>query len=300
MSETRYRISQQMESRSDKEERDFWSYFDAYKMSGKGATVVRSELRSFQHVTNESRVRDEALLAKKKGRPKMREQKPSGTDAFAFENFLTAQAKRSNWFGGELSPTTEYDDWISGVDAVVEWRAEDGGLPIRMAIDFTSTTQFETLYKKSDKLEGNVTVKYFRSAIENEDGEPKEFRASMPIVLLGLDEEGFREIVRRAVPLDHHHPLRRLLLEQTAAQVDFQLTELTRFISGTQMARNGRPIDEVLDRGVHPKIKQRFHDLSRLKERVDEELVRASLIPIDERWTKIAATSKTHLTLSGR
>lgn len=140
--------------------------------------------------------RDEAFLAKKKGRPNMREQKQTGSDAFAFENYLTAEAKRCGWFGGELIPTAEYDDWVSGVDVVVEWLAEDGGSPIRLAIDFTTTKQFETFYKKSNKLEGNVVVKYFRSALEREGGEPKELRASMPIVLLGIDKEGFREIAR--------------------------------------------------------------------------------------------------------
>ena len=41
-----------------------------------------------------------------------------------------------------------------------------------------------------------MVVKYFRSALEREGGEPKELRASMPIVLLGIDKEGFREIAR--------------------------------------------------------------------------------------------------------
>lgn len=261
---------------------------------------MRPELRSFRHVSEESMARDVALLAKKQGRPGMREQKQTGSDAFAFENYLTAEAARCGWFGGELVPTTEYDDWVSGVDAVVEWPAEDGGAPVRMAIDFTTTKQFETFYKKSDKLEGNVVVKYLRSALEAGDDGQKELRASMPIVLLGTDKEGFREIARRGDPVGPDHPLRRLMLEQAAAQVDLQLDAVAALVNGTQMARHGKSFDEALDLGVHPKIKRRYHDLVRLKARVDAELARARGIPLDETWKRIAAASKTHQILSGR
>lgn len=282
------------------DQKSVWSFFDAYKVSGAGASVVRPEPRSFRHVNEESMVRDEGLLAKKQGRPNMREQKQTGSDAFAFENYLTAEAARCGWFGGELVATTEYDDWVSGVDAVVEWPANDGGPPIRMAIDFTTTKQTETFFKKSDKLEGNVVVKYFRSALERENEQPKELRASMPIVLLGIDKEGFREIARHGEPVGPDHPLRRLMLEQAAMQVDLQLDAVTAFVNGTQMARRGKPFAETLDLGVHPKIKQRYHDLVRLKARVDEELSRARAIPLDETWKRIAASSKTHQILSGR
>lgn len=260
---------------------------------------MRPELRSFRHVTGESLVKDEALLAKKKGRPHLREQKQTGSDAFAFENYLTAEAARCGWFGGELVVTTEYDDWVSGVDAVVEWPAKDGDSPIRMAIDFTTTKQFETFYKKSDKLEGNVSVKYFRSALEREGDEPKELRASMPIVLLGIDKEGFREIAQRGEPVGFDHPLRRLMLEQAATQVDLQLDAVKRLVNGTQMVWHGKSFEEALNLGVHPKINQRYHDLARLKARVDEELARARAIPLDETWKRISATSKTHQILSG-
>ena len=51
------------------DQKSVWSFFDAYKVSGEGASVVRPELRSFRHVSEESMARDVALLAKKQGRP---------------------------------------------------------------------------------------------------------------------------------------------------------------------------------------------------------------------------------------
>ncbi len=272
-------------SKSEQERQtSIWSYFDGYKTPGVGKAVARPDFQSFHHISDTSKERDGALLKTKKNKPNLREQRTDGPDAFAFENFLTTEAKRLNWFGGELTPTTEYDDWVCGADAVVEWPSPNEDHSLRLAIDFTSTNRMETFFRKSDKLFGNVLVKYLRSAIEREGGLPKEMRASMPLVLLGFNDDVFRFLAEQKEPIDSQHPLRRLLLEQAAAQIDFQLTESAQ----TKM------------RGRKQKIERRHHDLSRLKQRIDTELEQARLIPLDDTWRHLIKTSLTHQVLSGR
>lgn len=281
----------------EREDASIWSYYDAYKVSGKGKAVARPELESFHHQSEEKKRRDEALLAKKMDKPRLREQKQTGSDAFAFENFLTAEALRNNWFGGDVHVTTMYDDWISGVDAVVEWPSDEGGEPIRMAIDFTSTDKFETFYKKSDKLEGNVLVKYFRSGLEKEDGQGKEMRISLPIVLLGAGKEVFQDIAESRAVVGHNHPLRRLLLEQAASQIDLQLRVLREAVNASQPARQGGSFEEALNTGMHPKIKDRYQDLVRLQKKIYTELEKARAEIQGEDWERLA-TSKTHRVLA--
>lgn len=264
-------------------EKRLWSFFDAYKTTGEGRAVARPEIAEFTHVTEETKRRDMDLLQQKMGKPQLRQQRLEGPDAFAFENFLTSETTKHRWLGGECSSTTLYDDWVSGVDAVNEWR-DDDGTPLRLAIDFTSTHKVPVLMKKSDKLEGNVQVKYLRSRVEREGKTMKELRASMPMVLLGFDTVVFRLIAERNESFDHDHPLRRLLLEQACAQIDLQLKLLLEKTEGTVI--------------VSEKNQQRLTDLRRLKIRLDAELAAARKIPLDADWEAVAEQSITHRVLS--
>jgi|GEM_PF-1592843 len=306
-------------------ERAIWSFFEVYKTAGKGRATARPDMGTFLHVNEETRQKDQQLLAFKKNRPALREQRESGPDAFAFENYLTTQAGKYCWFGGELSPTTEFDDWISGADAVVEWPGD--GEPIRLAIDFTSTQDANILSRKSDKLEGNVKLKYLRSKVEEEDGRPRELRASMPIVLLGFDESVYRAIAQSEVsPPEELHPLRRLLVEQAASQVDFQLKLLSEKVFESPRARRAKNLMSVrekyftlsdkssaeqvrdfflrlepseIDALLNEKMKIRLRDLIRLKDRLAVELQRSQGIALDGGWQEVANQSKTHQMLSG-
>ena len=78
-----------------------------------------------------------------------------------FENFLVSEAIKNNWLGESGFRTTEYDDWISGADLVIEWPSI-GGKPVRVAIDVTAAETYQAYEKKSHKLEGPVMIKYFK------------------------------------------------------------------------------------------------------------------------------------------
>ena len=276
--------SMDLVDRSD-EEKDpqaVWSFFDAYKTPGIGSAVSRPDFETFSHVTEDTKQKDRLLLQQKMNRPTLREQKTQGSDAFAFENFLTTHAMNYRWFGGELSPTSVYDDWVSGADAVVEWPCDP---PIRLAIDFTSTVQDKTFWRKSDKLEGNVLVKYFRSHVERENGQPKEMRVSLPVVLLGFDDSVFRKIAEEQEPMSPDHPFRRYLLEQALIQIQTQLELFLKkekeggMTSGKNQNRKG--------------------DLERVLFQLTKEFEQASAKEIDKKWQAIVQQSKTHRVLSG-
>jgi len=317
-------MSESRNAGRETERRDVWAFYDAYKTAGEGNAVPRPDIDSFSHVDKETKRRDRELLKKKQNRPGMRIQRETGPDAFAFENFLTTMSQEHRWFGGELTPTTEFDDWISGADAIVEWPGD--GEPVRLAIDFTAAEDIETFFRKSDKLEGNVRLKYVRSAVEEEDGRPKELRAFMPLVLLGFDQSVYRSIAERKDDPDEHHPIRRLLIEQAASQIDLQLRLLIEKAFESPRAKRSKKLEGALqnyrslgkdftttqtidfistldereiDAVLNAKNKQRLGDLLRVKGQLTKETERAQEIELNEEWKRIAEQSKTHQILSG-
>jgi hypothetical protein len=299
---------------------DPWLFFEAYKHSGEGSAVVRPEMDSFSHVTEESKVKDRALLERKKGKTNLRIQREVGADAFAFENFLTAQAMEHNWFGGEIVATTEYDDWVSGADAVVEWKTD--GEPLRLAIDFTSAKREHVFFKKSEKLDGDVVVKYLRSKAEPE----KEMRARVPAVILGFDKSIFEHIATSGETVGPDHPLKRMLLEQAYAQIQMQIhfSLIRGFIS--PKARRARVDDGTKEQIANlteddskekllefyqgleqksrdlifaPKYRDRISRLLDIEQRLEQEVGQAKEeISLGGTWADLEQSSKTHHILS--
>jgi len=301
-----------------------WSYFDAYKQAGQGRAVARPELGSFTHVSEESKNRDIALLERKKSKPDLRERQEGAADAFAFENYLIAQAAEQGWFGGETVPTSEYDDWVSGVDAVLEWADDEG--PLRLAVDFTAAEKDRVFFSKSDKLEGNVRVKYLRSAVETVDGKSRELSASMPIVLLGFDKSVFRRVAECGGGPEIRRELGRMLVLQAAAQVDLQIVMTVRRIFEASRAKRTaagqeaaqavresgddltaeqavdlvRGLDaEARDTAFSKKNLSRFLELVRLKEKILDSLREsARSTDADPETQQLFKESKTHQILS--
>lgn len=90
----------------------------------------------------------------------------------ALEIIIADQIESSDWFGSDslFFRTTEYDDFVNGIDAVVEFNVGDDDHPERLAlaIDSTSNTDLQIINKKIDnnisKLVNNkLEVKYFQS-----------------------------------------------------------------------------------------------------------------------------------------
>ena len=177
--------------------------------------------------------------------------------------------------------------------------------------------------KKSNKLEANIHVKYLRSRVETEHGQPKELRVTLPIVLLGVDIPVYRLIAEKQDVLSHEHPLRRLLLEQATAQIDLQIKLLVQAVAGAKRNKGAKDLQEqylplgkdyTVDQAINfmhglstkslgmimsEKNQQRFKDLTRLKNRLDAELTTAQSIKLDNEWTTAVKQSITHHVLSG-
>ena len=308
------------------ETQEVWSFFDQYKVSGVGEATPRPNIDSFSHVTEESKERDKHLLERKMKNPTLREQVLSGPDAFAFENFLTTNTKKYNWLGGEITPTTEYDDWISGSDAIIEWVGLDNQ-PIRLAVDFTASITYDVFAKKTEKLEGNVSIKYLRSKVEKEDGKPKEMRVSVPLVILGFDNVIYQAIAEQNQPMSSNHPIRLLLLQQASPQIDIQIFFLVEKIFTSNRAKRDKGrgdsqekfkalgneftaeqaaqlihnLDEaVIDAVMKPKTKKRLLDLIAIKALIDKESKQAGETPLSDTWQRLATASVTHQILSGK
>ncbi len=88
----------------------------------------------------------------------------------ALEIIIADQIETSDWFGDTalLFRTTEYDDYVNGVDAVVEFDQPDGDHRIALAVDSTSKTELQTLVPKIDRniskiLTNRCGVRYYES-----------------------------------------------------------------------------------------------------------------------------------------
>jgi len=88
----------------------------------------------------------------------------------ALEIIIADQIETSDWFGDTalLFRTTEFDDYVNGVDAVVEFDESDGDHRIALAVDSTSKTELQTLVPKIDRniskiLTNRCGVKYYES-----------------------------------------------------------------------------------------------------------------------------------------
>lgn len=159
----------------------------------------------------------------------------------AVEAMLNVELDLSNWFGGVTFRTTRYDD-MKGVDAVIEWNAEETyGFVPRLAVDFSGSENSGRVAEKLDKLKNGTRVKYFRSQVERDDdgSEVEMTLEKMPTVVLGIDAaltEGIGQFAllhkttragkeRLPARLFAEHPIRQLLLEQAAVQIDKQIRD---------------------------------------------------------------------------
>jgi hypothetical protein len=206
--------------------------------------VVRPDLASFPHVGIQGRRED----AKTVEQLKARLGSFGDVRGDIVEAFLTAEIERANWFGASVFTTTAYDDYVNGVDLVLEFDANEEERPWRLAVDVTTSVTPELVQKKLAKMKNGAQVKYFQSDLESrEDGTPVyESLAQTPLVVLGFDREYVATLAKEAAPrrvtrsaTDTHgrsvqvadyakdafrdHPVGALVLEQARVQLAYQL-----------------------------------------------------------------------------
>jgi len=115
------------------------------------------------------------------------------------EMIVNEQIELNNWFGegARTQQTTDYDDYLNGIDSVVEFERDDGNQFLGLAIDatFGGHVSFDKKFRKIRKqlVEGKMgTVKYFRTV----DGEVEGKLNYVPRVVLSIDRKKVIEIAK--------------------------------------------------------------------------------------------------------
>lgn len=142
------------------------------------------------------------------------------------EGILCDQAERSDWLGphAQTIKTSEYDDFINGVDLVVEFdEPEQARKHLALGVDATFGTR--TIEKKFTRIKEEIdagqlaSIKYFRS----QNGSFMGRLSRVPRVVTGIDQEHLLDLAaiwnqgeNRALAV---HPVQRLVLAQIAQQL---------------------------------------------------------------------------------
>jgi len=132
----------------------------------------------------------------------------------ALEIIIADQIESSDWFGSDslFFRTTEYDDLVNGVDAVVEFNIGDYNNPERLAlsIDSTSRTDSHTIEQKIDRnisklFSNKLEVKYFESPNIDTDQIYKGVLKDVVPVVIGLEASNTNNLISlfsRLIKLD--------------------------------------------------------------------------------------------------
>jgi hypothetical protein len=144
-----------------------------------------------------------------------------------FEAEIVYQGEQANWFGGSavITKTSEYDDVVNNVDAVIEFKnLEEGSsshLGIATDVTFSSdnTKKFDGIKKKIER--GTLSkVKYFHSEFTHYHGQ----LSSLPEVVIGVEKGTILEVAElwkgnknKALA---QHKIQIMMLQQILAQLE--------------------------------------------------------------------------------
>lgn len=122
----------------------------------------------------------------------------------ALEIIVADQIEVSDWFGSSslFFRTTEYDDYVNGVDAVVEFNVGSETSPERIAlsIDTTSRTDTDAIGQKIDRniskiFSNKLEVKYFESPDLDATSRYKGAIKDVVPVVIGLEAQNVNQLI---------------------------------------------------------------------------------------------------------
>lgn len=181
------------------------------------------------------------------------------------EAILTRQIELANWFGDEATTfqTHQYDDYINGVDMVIEWPGDGEGEPVRLAVDVTLASNVDTIANKIMRVRQDIEQgksssakgKMFLSQVKyyvDPNTEEQTSLEMLPKVVIGTDIEGIKRLVQKAASVLRkvpganqkfsNDPCQFLFLKEVRVQLERQLwfstltlmSEMTKKNSGIQ------------------------------------------------------------------
>lgn len=118
-----------------------------------------------------------------------------------FETILAEQIELNEGFGQDalIIQTSEYDDLINGIDAIIEFDLEEGVSHLALGVDITFGIISGTkLQQKFESIRGDLNlgklakVRYF----ESEHGIAKGELSELPKVVIGVDRETVNELAK--------------------------------------------------------------------------------------------------------
>ena len=168
------------------------------------------------------------LFDKQKENPKNRETIMLGK---ILEAIVTEQIELNDWLGSNVNTqqTTDYDDFMNGIDFVAEMNEDGASRHMGFAIDATHGAK-KTIRMKLEKIRSQLNhgelgeVFYFQSLDKSFQGR-KRF---IPRIVLALDKKHVAEIARLWVRGEQtalsQHPVKEMILREIVTQLEGQLT----------------------------------------------------------------------------
>jgi len=154
-----------------------------------------------------------------------RESKEQKKVADIFEAIVLWNGEQSNWLGENAVTvkTSRYDDYVNGVDAVIEFQGNEPRMASYLGIAADVTFSTDTT-KKFDRLKNQIDkgelakVKYFHSEHMNIHGQ----LSKLPAVILGMDKSTVLELAELQAEKKFKelgsHRAQIMMLEQMRAQ----------------------------------------------------------------------------------
>jgi hypothetical protein len=184
-------------------------FIDPYGEQTVGADLIEVKKREAVH----NRTRDEQTEEQKKV-------------ADIFEAIVLEVGELNEWWGSNafILQTSKYDDYVNGVDAVIEFRVEDpksaSYLGLATDVTFSGDTgdKFLRIFSQIDS--GNLTkVKYFHSKHMGIHGPLSD----LPKVIIGAHRETVLEVAEKWIAGKYNalarHKLQIMILLQTVEQL---------------------------------------------------------------------------------
>ena len=144
------------------------------------------------------------------------------------ETVFFLEAELAEWFGPNAFTikTSEYDDFINGVDVIIEFYNEDGTSCLTLALDITLASNTGDLRRKLRRAREEIDdaklarIKYFSSEHSGIRGELKD----IPRGVVGIDFKAAVELINLWMNKDSQalasHPIQFQILKQLEIQME--------------------------------------------------------------------------------
>ena len=144
--------------------------------------------------------------------------------AEVLEGLVLMNSELNNWLGNATTlKSSEYDDYVNGVDMISEWKSAEGPQVLALAVDVTFGAN--AVAKKIARIKSEIkagklgNIKYFRT----EDGEPQPEKHNVPRIVIGVSQNVVDELAGLWLHKDNktlaNHPVQKLFLQQMSLQL---------------------------------------------------------------------------------